>query len=151
MDLIFHYLIYVISGLGLGLFVSGLTPTMRKFSPLIFISGTLAIALLIFLFHVGAGASLVYSSYLVFALSSFYFLRYFRRLEVSYLNVSFFLFLILIPVFILSLNSPYQVNTWDEFSHWVTMPKQMFYGQSLQSNNFLMKSSITYTPGSPNT
>jgi hypothetical protein len=37
----------------------------------------------------------------------------------------------------------------DEFSHWLTMPKQMFLENALLSPNFLVKDFASYTPGWP--
>jgi hypothetical protein len=43
----------------------------------------------------------------------------------------------------------YLPHEWDEFSHWVLMPKQMLLADALVSNRFAFHEFMTYTPGWP--
>lgn len=43
----------------------------------------------------------------------------------------------------------YSPHSWDEFSHWLTMPKQMFLHKELLSSAFEVTDFASYTPGWP--
>lgn len=44
---------------------------------------------------------------------------------------------------------PYYAHRWDEFSHWLLMPKQIFLYDQVTSFSFPVQQFITYTPGWP--
>lgn len=46
-------------------------------------------------------------------------------------------------------SSVYEIRNWDEYSHWLLMPKQIFYAKQALSPEFYFKSFISYTPGLP--
>jgi hypothetical protein len=43
----------------------------------------------------------------------------------------------------------YFATSWDEFSHWMTMPKQMFLHKEIYDGNFLVRTFYSYLPGWP--
>lgn len=44
---------------------------------------------------------------------------------------------------------PYYSSEWDEYSHWLTMPKQMFLHREIYDPNFLTRELVSYTPAWP--
>lgn len=59
------------------------------------------------------------------------------------------LFLIALPcilIFMMSFYKPYRITSWDEYSHWLTMPKQYLLHKTLVTTDFLIKNFISYTP-----
>lgn len=61
---------------------------------------------------------------------------------------TFWLFIFFWIIFLL-FGKSYYPTSWDEFSHWLTMPKQIFLTKSLYSEDFLTKGFASYTPGWP--
>ncbi|MCP4162181.1 MAG: hypothetical protein GY760_19075 [Deltaproteobacteria bacterium] len=43
----------------------------------------------------------------------------------------------------------YQIHAWDEYSHWLLMPKQIYIANTFQSTEFTYKALASYTPGWP--
>lgn len=59
----------------------------------------------------------------------------------------FILFAMLIVISLQTGFSNYEALRWDEYSHWMMMPKQMFYFEKLLTFDFPYRAFVPYTPG----
>ncbi|MGB0454586.1 MAG: hypothetical protein ACPGJV_12835, partial [Bacteriovoracaceae bacterium] len=125
----------LISKNGIALFLGSLTlPILLFFLQAVFplgISSLSRIALVLCL------AGFIISEFKIFKL---------KGLE-AYLHPIYFLFVCLLGVFLTSEKIIYGPFHWDEFSHWVIIPKQIFLFDQLDLTRFVWTTTSDYTPG----
>lgn len=110
------------------------------------------IPILLFVLNLVCKIPLNISAYLI-AFTSILGLGFFiskvKEFGFSFIKHPIFLFVIpTLIVFALASNGYYPYS-WDEFSHWATMPKQIFLHNQITSDQFLIKNFAAYTPGWP--
>ncbi|MBC7742577.1 MAG: hypothetical protein H7061_10295 [Bdellovibrionaceae bacterium] len=69
-----------------------------------------------------------------------------QRKKVHFKDPLFVVVLPIILLFYFFLFRPYSITTWDEYSHWLTMPKQFILHGNLIDTGFLQKGFTSYTP-----
>ncbi len=146
------FLIVLISALGFGHFFSYKRNDFFKMPGLYLFSGYMCIPFVMFFSDTLIPNNLDVISKIIFsitALSSGLLLyRNKNDLKTNLTHPVFILsFIALLPYLIFSID--YKIHSWDEYSHWLLMPKQIFIENTLQSTNFLYKQFMSYTPGWP--
>lgn len=115
--------------------------------------GYCLIPLIVFVLHMTFGLDLRTAARVtfLFACIGFLYLLYDARLKIKelFLHPVFTWGIPLTIFFFIFGPTEYIPTGTDEFSHWLTMPKQMFLENALLSPNFLAKTFVSYTPGWP--
>jgi hypothetical protein len=95
-------------------------------------------------------------SYFVFTITSVFIFSFFlykrkllRKSFIQLIHPSTLLLLLFFLFFLFRGFSSYEPLLWDEYSHWLTMPKQMYFIDHLVSLQFPFVRFVTYTPGWP--
>lgn len=151
METFFSY--YLIS-LGLGQFASiafSKEDHYRAFGLNTFLGFSL-IPILLFVLNLIFKVPLNISAYIVILISIPGLVLFFLKIKKHGLAVlNHPLFLLVIPILVVFgvASQGYYPFSWDEFSHWATMPKQIFLHKQITSDDFLIKNFAAYTPGWP--
>lgn len=110
------------------------------------------IPLLLFVLNLVFRIPLNISAYIIILLSICGLIRSISNVKesgYSYFNHPIFLLVIPIIIVFAVASNGYYPFSWDEFSHWATMPKQIFLHKEITSDGFLIKNFAAYTPGWP--
>lgn len=151
METFFSY--YLIS-LGLGQFASiafSKEDHYRAFGINTFLGFSL-IPILLFVLNLIFKLPLNVSAYIVILISIpglVLFLLKIKKHGLAVLNHPLFLLVVPILTVFSAASQGYYPFSWDEFSHWATMPKQIFLHKEITSDDFLIKNFAAYTPGWP--
>lgn len=119
-----------------------------------FFMGLTAIPLILFLGNVLLGLPLTQLSWVVLGLGALGLALGAWRRQGQWERDLLFHPLFIYPVgvcFFLLIFHPftYKIGHWDEYSHWLLMPKQIFYANEILSSTFPFPQLVRYTPGHP--